>query len=129
MGSLIFSQRAIQTTIVKSRGLTEVFTEMYDLIGDLTFLKINYCQPRSPYCSPFCAEQVFTKNKPRNVFNTYTSFVFSSATWLKLRSQSTVAIEPTSEGEDGRDRTRRKSQSGHAVLFMVGVFALSSPGD
>ena len=34
MGSLIFSQRAIQTTIVKSRGLTEFSTEMYDLIGD-----------------------------------------------------------------------------------------------
>ena len=47
---------------------------------------------------------------------------------VKLRSQFAVLIAPT-EREDGRDRTRRKSQSGDGVLFMVGGFALSSLGD
>ena len=54
----------------------------------------------------------------------------------KLRSQFAVPgdmllavlIAPTSERE-GRDRKRRKSQSGHGALFMVGGFALSSLGD
>ena len=49
----------------------------------------------------------------------------------KLRSQFqqfAVLIAPTSERE-GRDRKRRKSQSGHGALFMVGGFALGSLGD
>ena len=46
----------------------------------------------------------------------------------KLRSQFAVLIAPTSERED-RDRKRRKSQSGHGALFMVGGFALSSLSD
>ena len=46
----------------------------------------------------------------------------------KLRSQFAVLIAPTSERED-RDRKRRKSQSGHCALFMVGGFALSSLSD
>ena len=33
------------------------------------------------------------------------------------------------EKEDGRDRTRRKSQGVQGVLFMVGGFTLSSLGD
>lgn len=49
--------------------------------------------------------------------------------FFRLRSQFAALIAPTSEREDGRDRTRRKSQSGHGVLFMVGGFALSSLGD
>ena len=48
---------------------------------------------------------------------------------VKLRTQFAVLIEPTSEREDRRDRTRRKSQSGHGLLFMVGGFALSSLAD
>ena len=44
-------------------------------------------------------------------------------------SQFAVLIAPPSEREDGRDRTRRNSQSGHGALFMVGGFALSSLGD
>ena len=48
---------------------------------------------------------------------------------VKLRSQFAILIAPISEREDGRDRTRRKSQSGHGALFMVGGFALSSLGD
>ena len=43
----------------------------------------------------------------------------------KLRSQFAVLIAPTSERED-RDRKRRKSQSGHGALLMVGGFVLSS---
>ena len=49
----------------------------------------------------------------------------------KLRSQFqqfAVLIAPTSERE-GRDRKRRKSQSGHGALFVVGGFALCSLGD
>ena len=48
---------------------------------------------------------------------------------VKLRTQFAVLIAPTSEREDRRDRTRRKSQSGHGLLFMVGGFALSSLAD
>lgn len=46
----------------------------------------------------------------------------------KLRSQFAVLIAPTSERES-RDRKRKKSQSGHGALFMVGGFALGSLGD
>ena len=53
----------------------------------------------------------------------------SSPDVVKLRNQFVVFIAPTSEREDGRDRTRRKSQSGHDALFTVGGFALSSMGD
>jgi len=53
----------------------------------------------------------------------------SSPDVIKLRSQFAALITPTSESEDGHDRMRRKSQSGHGVLFMVGGFALSSLGD
>jgi len=67
------------------------------------------------------------KKTPRNVFkNTLLSF---SPDVVKLRSQFAALIAPTSEREDGRDHTRRKSQSGHGVLFMVGGFALSSLDD
>ena len=44
----------------------------------------------------------------------------SSPDVVKLRSQFAVFIVPTSEREDGRDRTRRKSQSAHNAFFMVG---------
>ena len=63
------------------------------------------------------------KNVFRNTLN------WSSPDVVKLRSQFAVIISLRSERDDGRDRTRRKSQSGHGVLFMVGGFALSSLGD
>ena len=50
----------------------------------------------------------------------------SSPDVVKLMSQFAVFVAPTSEREDGRDRTRRKSQRSHGALFMVGGFALSS---
>lgn len=57
------------------------------------------------------------KKTPANVFkNTLFS---SSPDVIKLRSQFAALIKPTSESEDGHDRMRRKSQSGHGVLFMV----------
>lgn len=64
---------------------------------------------------------------PRNVLKN--TLLSSSPDVVKLRSQFAVLIAPTSEREDGRDRTRRKLQSGHGALFMVGGFALSSLGD
>jgi len=64
---------------------------------------------------------------PRNVSKN--TLLSCSPDMVKLRSQFAALIAPTSEREDGRDRTRRKSQSGHGVLFMVGGFALSSLGD
>ena len=54
--------------------------------------------------------------------------LLSTSDVAKLRSQFAVLIAPTSERED-RDRKRRKSQSGHGALFMVGGFALSSLND
>ena len=66
-------------------------------------------------------------NTPKNVFQN--TLLSSSPEVVKLRSHFAVLILPTPEREDGRDRTRRKSQSGHGVLFMVGGFALSSLGD
>ena len=48
---------------------------------------------------------------------------------VKLRSQFTVFIAPTSKREDSRDRTQRKSQNSHGALFMVGGFALSFISD
>jgi len=64
---------------------------------------------------------------PRNLFKL--ALLSSSPDVVKLRSQFAALIAPTSEREDGRDRTRGKSQSGHSVLLMVGGFALSSLGD
>ena len=64
---------------------------------------------------------------PRNVFNI--TLLSSSPDVVKLRSQFAALIAPTSEREDGRDRMRRKSQSGHGVLFTAGGFGLSSLGD
>lgn len=65
---------------------------------------------------------------PANVFKN--TLLSSSPDVIKLRRQfAAVLIAPTSEREEGRDCTRRKSQSGHGVLFMVGGFALSSLGD
>lgn len=64
---------------------------------------------------------------PRNVLKN--TLLSSSPDVVKLRSQFAVLIAPTSVRKDGRDRTRRKSQSGHGALFMVGGFALSSLGD
>ena len=57
------------------------------------------------------------------------TLLLSSPDVVKPRSQFAVFIAPTSEREDGRDRTRRKSQSAHGALFMVGGFVLSSMGD
>ena len=65
----------------------------------------------------------------KNVFKK--TLLSTSPDVAKLRSQFqqfTVLIAPTSERE-GRDRKRRKSQSGHGALFMVGGFALGSLGD
>ena len=56
------------------------------------------------------------------------TLISSSPDMVKLRSQFALLIAPT-EREDSRDRTRKKSQSGHGVLFMVGGFAFSSLGD
>ena len=53
----------------------------------------------------------------------------SSPDMVKLRSQFAVLIAPRTERKGGLDRTRRKSQSGHGVLFMVRGFVLSSLGD
>ena len=64
---------------------------------------------------------------PKNVFKN--TLLSSSPDMVKLRSQFAALIAPTTERKDGRDHTRRKSQSGHSVLFMVGGFALSSLGD
>ena len=64
---------------------------------------------------------------PRNVFNI--TLLSSSPDVVKLRGQFAALIAPTSDREDGRDRTRRKSRSGHGILFMVGGFALSSLDD
>lgn len=66
------------------------------------------------------------QKKPTNVLNH--TLLSSSPDMAKLRSQFAVLMAPT-EREYGRDRTRRKSQSGHGVLFMVEGFALSSLGD
>ena len=63
----------------------------------------------------------------RNMFEN--TLLSSSPNVVKLRSQFAVFMAPTSEREDGRDRTRRKSQSGHGALFTVGGFALSSMSD
>ena len=52
----------------------------------------------------------------------------TSADMAKLRSQFAVLIAQTSK-RGGRDHKRRKSQSGHGALFMVGGFALSSLAD
>ena len=54
---------------------------------------------------------------PKNVLKN--TLLSSSPGMVKLRSQFAVLIAPT-EREASRDRTRRKSQSGHGVLFMVG---------
>ena len=62
----------------------------------------------------------------RNVLKN--TLISTSPDVAKLRSQFAVLIAPTSERED-RDRKRRKSQSGHGALFMVGGFALSSLSD
>ena len=45
---------------------------------------------------------------------------------VKLRRQFAFAIATTTKREGGRDRTRRKWQSDHGVLFLVGGFALGS---
>lgn len=76
---------------------------------------------------PFCPEQVSIKKTPTNVSKN--TLLLSSPDVVKLRSQFAALIMPTSEREDGHDCTRRKSQSGHGVLFMVGGFTLSSLGD
>ena len=61
-----------------------------------------------------------------NVFKN--TLLSSSPDMVKPRSQFAVVIAPT-EREDSHDRTRRKSQSGHSLLFMVRGFALSSLGN
>ena len=67
------------------------------------------------------------RKTPRNVFEN--TLLSSSPDVVKLRSQFAVFMAPTSEREDGRDRTRRRSQSGYGALFTVGGFALSSMSD
>ena len=74
----------------------------------------------------FLSRTSLQRKTPRNVFEN--TLLLSSPDVAKLRSQFAVFIAPTSE-RDGRDRTRRKSQSGHSALFMVGGFALSSMSD
>ena len=65
---------------------------------------------------------------PKNVFRN--TLLSSSPDVVKLRSQFATFIAQTErEREGGRDRTRRISQSGYDVLFMVGGFALTSLGD
>ena len=75
----------------------------------------------------FLSRSTLHRKTPRNVFKS--TLLSSSPDVVKLRSQFAVFIAPTSEREDDRDRARRKSQSGHSALFMVGGFALSSMGD
>ena len=70
---------------------------------------------------------MFIKKTPRNLFNL--ALLSSSPDVVKLRSQFAAFIAPTSEREDGRDRTQGKSQSGHGVLLMVGGFALGPLGE
>ena len=75
----------------------------------------------------FLSRSSVPRKTPRNVFKN--TLLSSPPDVVKLRSQFAVSIAPTSEREDGRDRTRRRSQSGHGALFMVGGFASSSMGD
>ena len=75
------------------------------------------------FLSPTSVHQKMPKNMFKN------TLLSSSPEVVKLRSQFAVLIAPRTERKDGRDRTRRKSQSGHGVLFMVGGFVLSSLGD
>ena len=75
----------------------------------------------------FLSRTSVPRKTPRNVFKN--TLLSSPPDVVKLRSQFAVSIAPTSEREDGRDRTRRRSQSGHGALFMVRGFASSSMGD
>ena len=75
------------------------------------------------FLSPTSVHQKTPKNVLKN------TLLSSSPDMVKLRSQFAVLIAPTTERKDDRDRTRRESQSGHGVLFMIGGFALSSLGD
>lgn len=59
------------------------------------------------------------KETPKNAFK-------HSRDMVKLRRQFAFAMAPTTKREGGRDRTRRKWQSDHGVLFLIGGFALSS---
>ena len=63
---------------------------------------------------------------PRNVFNI--TLLSSSPDVVNLRSQFAALIAPTSEREDGRGRMRRKSQSGHGVLFYGWRLRFEFPG-
>ena len=92
-----------------------------------TWRRDFYRESRYTYRYPFCPGQVFIKKRLETVLKN--TLLSSSPDVVKLRSQFAVLIAPTSEREDGRDRTRRKLQSGHGALFMVGGFALSSLGD
>lgn len=96
------------------------------------YFTIKVTLPAKNYLStypiyPFCPEQVSIKKIPANVFKN--TLLSSSPDVIKLRRQFAALIAPTSQREEGRDCTRRKSQSGHGVLFMVGGFPSSSLGD
>ena len=86
----------------------------------------EYLKKRKNKNKHFLSRTSLQRKMPRNVFEN--TLLLSSPDVAKLRSQFAVFIAPTSE-RDGRDRTRRKSQSGHSALFMVGGFALSSMSD
>ena len=75
----------------------------------------------------FLSRTSIHQKMPKNMLKN--ALLSTSPDVVKLRTQFAVLIAPTSEREDPRDRTRRKSQSGHGLLFMVGGFALSSLAD
>ena len=77
--------------------------------------------------SSFLFRKSVHQKTPRNVLKKI--LLSSCPDEVKLRSQFTVFIAPTSKREDSRDRTQRKSQKSHGALFMVGGFVLSSISD
>ena len=74
--------------------------------------KINVVRPLSQVAFhlplSFLSRTSVPQKMPRNVFNI--TLLSSSPDVVKLRSQFAALIAPTSEREDGRDRTRRKSE-------------------
>ena len=75
----------------------------------------------------FLSRTSVLQKTPRNMFKN--TLLSSSPNVVKLRSQFAAFIAPTLERKESRDRTQRKSKGGHAALFMIGGFALSSMGD
>ena len=68
-------------------------------------------ESRSTYRYPFCPEQVFIIKRREICLKIH--FFRLLLTWLNWGVNS----QYLSEREDGRDRTRRESQSGHGALF------------